>query len=256
MDEEIVYAVIFCTMLLLFLFAVVVIVFFLSGRRRVKQEILLSKTMLAYEKVLREVESEVAEHIVTHMGREIHDNVGALHTAMNIQLENIKLDHPELAGKFAGLESTLVAATNQVRSLGRTLNGDFIRVNGLVNSLGMEVRRLQDLRKFGISMKVNGEACPLSNNDEIIAFRIFQEFSQNTLKHAGAANLSIRIDMSAKSFTLFMEDDGVGFEPDRLPSGGSGLRNIRQRAEFAAFICAMSSAPGAGTRLRLTKSFT
>jgi signal transduction histidine kinase len=257
MDEKIAYALIFCTMLFLFLFSVIVIVFFISGRRKIRQEMMLSQTMLAYEKELRTIESEVSEQILTHMGQELHDNVGALHTAMNIQLENIKIDHPGIAQSFVHLESTLANATGQIRTLGRTLNGEYVRVNGLLKAIEMEIKRLHHLRKFAIALDKKGTASPLSKNEEIIVFRIFQEFSQNTLKHAAAKNLYIKIFTDAKSFNFSLQDDGIGFDTGKIMKVAalSGIRNIQKRAELANFECLFESSPGNGTKLALNKRY-
>jgi len=51
-------------------------------------------------------------------------------------------------------------------------------------------------------------------------------------------------------FLVTVEDDGIGFEPDKLPVGGShvGLANVRSRLESLCHgILEIDSAPGEGT---------
>src|SRR4051812_22191947 len=153
MNSEILYALILSTLLLFFLLTIVIMAFFISAKRRASQKAALAETKLMYERELRQVESEVGENLLTHMAREIHDSVGQLHTAMAIQLENLKIDYPEITKSIGALESTLLDSTLQIRSLGRTLNRDYVQQNGFWTSLDLELRRLTSLRKFNVHVE-------------------------------------------------------------------------------------------------------
>ena len=87
-DVDIVWAIVSSTLLILLLIAIVILVFFISGKQRVKQEMEMNKAKLLFEQELRQVETEVTEHVMSQFAQELHDNIGQLHTAMHIQIEN------------------------------------------------------------------------------------------------------------------------------------------------------------------------
>src|SRR5689334_11796507 len=114
-SDQVFFAVIIVTLLVLLLLAGVVITLFLSGRQKIKQQIILAETKLAFEKELRTVETEVSESIMKQFGQELHDNIGQLLTALHIQLENQKLDHPQIAESFRPAEIYISEINQQLR---------------------------------------------------------------------------------------------------------------------------------------------
>jgi signal transduction histidine kinase len=204
--------------------------------------------MLRYEKELRKIESEVSEHLLTHMARELHDSVGQLHTAMSIQLEHIKLEQPEIVSSLPALESSLVDSTQQIRSLSRTLNRDYISRNGFINAIELELKRLRNLRKFEVHYSKNCTELPISPNEELFVFRIFQELSQNALRHSSANNYFVNLSCSPEGFTLRVWDDGTGTDIGSVLNSprSSGLNNITARADMAGMSCRFESEPGKG----------
>jgi signal transduction histidine kinase len=51
---------------------------------------------------------------------------------------------------------------------------------------------------------------------------------------------------------LEVDDDGQGFDPATVTGPGQGLRNLRERAEGLGGRAEIHSAPGEGTRVRVT----
>jgi signal transduction histidine kinase/ligand-binding sensor domain-containing protein len=82
-------------------------------------------------------------------------------------------------------------------------------------------------------------------------FLVYKELVANVARHAGAARVSSRLSLQAESLVLEVEDDGAGFEPGRSFEG-TGLRNVRRRAQRLGAFLVVESRPGHGTRIRLT----
>jgi two-component system, NarL family, sensor kinase len=56
----------------------------------------------------------------------------------------------------------------------------------------------------------------------------------NIVRHAHATNAALSLDVSSRTVTLTIEDDGCGFDVERVqadPYAGVGLRNMRERLE-------------------------
>ncbi|MGH2525025.1 MAG: sensor histidine kinase, partial [Anaerolineales bacterium] len=90
-------------------------------------------------------------------------------------------------------------------------------------------------------------------------FRIAQQAVRNTLRHARAKTVRLRGRLEPDEIDLTVEDDGQGFElgesPDLaelLAQGHYGLVGMLERAEIIGARVNMHSAPGQGTRVRVT----
>lgn len=81
-------------------------------------------------------------------------------------------------------------------------------------------------------------------------FLFFREALHNILRHANARQVEIRVSWVERSFELSIQDDGSGI-PERLQQHPSTLRALHQRAAALSAELLVSSAPEAGTTLRL-----
>lgn len=254
MEQQDLYSMIISTSLLVFLLVTIMaIAFVLSARQRMRQEMRLAETKLSYEQELRRVENEVAEELMSRFAQELHDNIGQLHTAMNIQIQNQKLDHPEYAEKLGALEAYLGEANRQLKILSRTLNYDYLGHAGLLHSIELETERLKQLKRVEVDLHRIGNISPLNKNQELLVFRIFQEVVQNCLKHADAKRLELRLECSENKFDFRISDDGKGFNTENTLASerSNGLRNIMKRSAMAGLKTELQSSPGKGTSYRI-----
>lgn len=78
------------------------------------------------------------------------------------------------------------------------------------------------------------------------------EALQNVARHAHAARVTVRVHEHAGQWTCSITDDGVGFDPERLPKGRLGIRrSIQDRLDDLGGSARISSRPGKGTRVEL-----
>jgi signal transduction histidine kinase len=73
------------------------------------------------------------------------------------------------------------------------------------------------------------------------------------LKHAQAQHVAVHLHFTAETVSLEVNDDGVGFDLQKVRSeaqGGVGLRSIAERTARIGGRLTLESQPGAGTRLR------
>lgn len=245
----------FTSLLILLLIAGITIAFFISSRQRTKQLVEVAQLKLGYEQELRKVENEVSEQMQEQFAREIHDNIGQLLTAMHIQIENQKLDHPLLTEGLQPVEIYLNEVTQQLRLLSRTLNTDYIGQIGLISAIRLEIERLSRLRKVQITSRIGEGKLSLEKNQEIMLFRIFQEIIQNLLRHAHATTACIEFFPDDEHFELIIRDDGKGFILENVLQSGraSGLKNILKRSKLAELECMIETSPDKGCKFILKK---
>lgn len=246
-DKDLALAIIITTLSIFSLILIVIITLFSSYRQRLKQQIRFSNMQLHYEQELRTVEQEVQESLMNHISQELHDNIGQLLTLMRVQIEKGKKQSDETATALIPISKTLTDTTKQIRLLSHALNSEYLERNGLRETIAQEVIRLQQLDDIVVHFDTDGTEPGLSKDQCLMAFRIFQEMLNNTLKHAHAQNIYILLE-GEKHFLLQVRDDGRGFDATGMTpeEQGNGLKNMQKRARLAGLGFSLQSAPGAG----------
>ncbi len=96
----------------------------------------------------------------------------------------------------------------------------------------------------------------LSPSAEQLVFRVAQECLGNAARHADAATITVRLHDEGTHVALAVDDDGIGFDLDTASSQAGeehfGLRLLPDLAARAGALLQVATAPGAGTRWRLT----
>ncbi len=213
-------------------------------KNKKKQELLQD----AFHQELLKTQLEVQEHTLNYISAEIHDNITQV-------LSFVKLTLASLASKTEGEKKSkinesrvLIAQTiTDLRDLSKSLSFEHITSLGLVQTIEIEVERINKSGLINVSFLQEGDAYSLGEQRELVLFRIFQETLNNTLKHSGAKHLKIMLQYHSDLLNLTLEDDGSGFSTEILDNKrGSGLKNIENRAALIGGIATIVSAPRKG----------
>ena len=116
-----------------------------------------------------------------------------------------------------------------------------------VGSLGMRCR-LESAAPFAITLAHHRQRDARHN-----IFLAFKEALHNVVKHSGATEVSIFLNLDATGFNLVVRDNGKGFDPAAVPERpgrGNGLKNMRQRLDKLGGRCEIHSSPGTGTEIK------
>ncbi|MFP4845886.1 sensor histidine kinase [Winogradskyella sp. PE311] len=241
--------VIFFTLVLLVTF----VIFFTVFQKR-KNEMLIHqfKQKQQFEEELVKTQQEIQEETLKHVGRELHDNVGQLLAFSTMQMNAAaKVAGEEAKFKIGNASEALKESLAEVRSLSKSLNSDVIFNLGFDNSVKNEIERLNKSGLLEASLEIKGTLFNFENNkDEIILFRILQEFFSNTLKYAEAESLNVSLDYKEDVLEINVEDDGIGFDVIGA-SKGSGLINMEKRSELIDASIKLNSVIKKGTTLSL-----
>ena len=165
-----------------------------------------------FEKELANSRLEIQEQTFKNIAWELHDNVGQLLSVANIQLNMLEAkvdeeDRPQLEETKGIVGESL----KEIRNLSRSLNKDVALNDGLVNSIKREIERFNRMNFLSAILNVEGEECCINPKDEIIIYRILQEFFSNVIKHAKADKLFVTLNFEPQRLLVKAQDDGVGF---------------------------------------------
>jgi len=80
-------------------------------------------------------------------------------------------------------------------------------------------------------------------------FLSIKEALNNVAKHAGANKVFVRVKLEPGEAQFIIEDNGRGFELEKIMKGGDGLENMRLRSRNIEVQYSMQSVSGKGTIL-------
>jgi signal transduction histidine kinase len=207
---------------------------------------------IAFQKELTTAVVETQEQVLNNISQDLHDDAGQQLTYINFQLENLKLDSPELKEQLEPVSQSVSNLSQSIRSISHALNNQLLLQQDLLIAITTEVERLQKNTKitFGLELQQNVKKT-FHSNEKIVIYRIFQELINNTLKHAKATHIDIVIAMQP-IFSLSIKDNGVGFDQHHSQPS-LGLLNMQKRAEIIDYQLTIVSKIGEGTWCCLTE---
>ncbi len=250
LKQEILLIIYFIAILL---FLVVFAIVFVIAFQRRKNKLLMEhmETKQKFEKELTNSQLEIQEQTFKNIAWELHDNVGQLLSVVNIQLNMLLSSTPdEYHNQIKETKGVVSETVQEIRSLSKILNHDVVLKNGLVQSLKIELERFNRLKYLEASFQIDGEVVPLKSENEILIFRILQEFLSNVMKHAKASKLVVNLDYKEEALIINAKDDGVGFDTLQKTES-SGMQTMKGRAELLKADFSLTSKIGEGTNLYL-----
>jgi signal transduction histidine kinase len=84
-------------------------------------------------------------------------------------------------------------------------------------------------------------------------YLVIREAVRNAVRHAQATAVAVSVLVTSEEVRATVDDDGKGFDPDRLPvrGAGYGLSSMRDRVRLLGGTLDVTSAPGEGTTISL-----
>ncbi len=229
------------------------IIFFIAFQRR-KNKLLLDKLKAEqrFEDEIFKSRIEIQEQALKNVSWELHDNIGQLLSTAMMQINIMQTTIDDKTSESLNDVRKLVGdSLQEIRSLSKTLNNEVIQNVGLEQSIRVELKRFEKLNFLTPSLTVKGEEQYIDPKEEIILYRIIQEFFSNTIKHAEASHLDVELLYTPKRLDIHIQDDGVGYDMKTVQAN-SGLLNMKSRASLVNADLEYISSPGKGVLLKLS----
>ena len=205
---------------------------------------------------------EARLHIVTareesrrQLGSDLHDGIGhqLAGLARKIEQANRLLgDDPGAVPEIlADINRQLSATSDEVRQLAYRLHPPELELLGLAGALR---ERAEAVTSLAVRLDVPADPPQLPAALETAVYYIALEALTNVEKHARARNCTIRLFLTdeessfmARGLTLYIEDDGRGWPPQR--GNGLGLLSMQGRAAEVGGSCLIETSPRGGLRV-------
>jgi two-component system NarL family sensor kinase len=205
-----------------------------------------------YENALLKSQIEIQEQTFQNISREIHDNIGQKLTLVKLQLSTI---HPSSESSFiqkANDSANMIGeAINDLSDISRSMSSELILHNGLIRALEFETTQFMKSGLYSVGLCVTGNGAFLDTHTELVIFRIVQEALNNIVKHAAATEINIHLDYKEDQLNLDIGDNGKGFILENNHKPGTGLANMKKRADLLNGEFMISSRPGKGTIIKI-----
>ena len=201
---------------------------------------------LGYSAYLYRLRHQLAlERVRARVAADVHDDMGSGLAEIAIMTEVASREAPAL-----GLD----AVARRARELRAAMNDIVWSVDPAGDSLEALINRWRqtafallgdDRLEFLAPAVQEISRVALDPDQRRQLLLIFKEVVTNVARHAGANRVRIQVKREADLLNLEIRDDGCGFDPaHNYP--GSGLKNMRSRAEALHGTLAIDSQPGAG----------
>ena len=232
------------------------------GRRaRVDGDPAVAALARAFNEMLERLEAErresahqalmVQEAERARIARELHDEVGQTLTGVMLQVEGLAAVIPdELREQLDELRETARDGTEEVRSIARRLRPEALEDLGLQSALSALANRVADQAQLDISRHLDA-GLSLSQQQELVVYRVAQEALTNVVRHARADHVELRLDRADGNAVLAVRDDGRGVRSADLTSS-NGIRGMRERAMLIGARLSIQPRPGRGTEVKLS----
>jgi len=249
--DDIIIPLIAGTVLLCMLLGFILYFIFLHYRTRQK----FDWECQQFKHAVLQTEIEIREQTLTHMSRELHDNLGHIASLIKINMNLVSRDIPETdRSKIDESIDLLKHLIGDIKSLSVSLNSDRLENIGLVEAMTGDVTRINKTGYVKMHMEVKCEMPVMTKETEMFLYRISQEIINNSLKHSGAKACRITIDCQESNLSLMFSDNGTGFDVNETTKNakGSGLSNLNKRCKMIGAELNMLSSKNSGTSVLIT----
>jgi len=213
---------------------------------------------------LKRNEQELLEAIITtennersRISKEIHDGLQQTLFISQLNLQSVKKEVDQLNSKvkekfYTGLDY-LQQSISESRTVAHNLMPKTINEYGIINAMQILVDTLnQSSEETTFQFFHNFTKDRLDNKQvEITLYRTVQESVNNIFKYAKATKVDIQLKDYEDMIMLTVEDNGIGFDLEKVRSGdnGFGLKNMQNRIDAISGFLEIESKIGKGSTI-------
>jgi signal transduction histidine kinase len=194
----------------------------------------------------------------SHISRELHDQLGQTLTAVVIHLHaaeraadtDARRRHNSTAAELAN------GALQQLKTLSFSLRPAQLDLLGLVPAVQSAMQRIGEPAGLRYVVTTRGQEPKRLEENAAVAVRLVQEALTNTVRHAKASTVWVRLRFLPRGrISVLFVDDGIGFEKSAVLNGLQTERNIGlygmiERTELAGGRLHIRTREGGGVALR------
>lgn len=208
---------------------------------------------------LRLEQQQTLERERFRIARDIHDDLGARVTQISLVSALAGRNTSDAAAAEANFRNITQIAREMVASLYDTIwvvNPENDNLEAVGNYLCQMVNQLSS--QAGLRCRLEVPPLPadvsISSHQRHNLTLAVKEAMHNTIKHAAASEVRMKMTLNKSELIISMQDDGHGFEL-KTENDGNGLANMKHRLEDIGGSAQINSNAGQGTTVLLRMPF-
>ena len=180
-----------------------------------------------------------------NFAKELHDGLGPLLSVikMLVSADSSSVTDGEKAKIRENVRQAVDEAITSVREISANISPHILNDFGLYAAIEAFVKRIKRNMDVTFESDICGMRFPYAV--ENIMYRVVCELINNTIKHANATRITIRVSREDSRLLLEYSDNGKGFEVEE-ETIGMGLENMRYRLRSGNGNLDLHSSPGKG----------
>jgi PAS domain S-box-containing protein len=169
------------------------------------------------------------------LARDLHDSAGQLLAALGIKVAYLaQRVRPELTADAQDAEQMLQQLTKEIRTTSYLLHPPLLDEIGLPAALNWYVQGILERSELDIQLNIQDDLGRLSQDLELVIFRLVQECLTNIHRHSGSKAAAINLSQQNSRVRLEVQDYGQGIAPAKLAEiqsygSGVGIQGMRER---------------------------
>jgi two-component system, NarL family, sensor kinase len=220
---------------------IMILIVFLLNRNYLRRKNRLQQEINARQNEIFNISATVQDHERKRIAKDLHDGMGTLLSAAKLKLS--ALQDQRVGDTINLLDDAIV----ELRNISHNLMPATLSKLGLVAALENLFGKIRNLANLDINLVVHGFTGRISEEKEMILYRIVLELVNNVVKHANATALTVQLIKYPDEIMLTVEDNGSGFSENALYKTGIGLSNIRSRIAYLEGSIRIDTNQDAGT---------
>lgn len=186
----------------------------------------------------------------SHLGQELHDNIGQIVVSAKIFLGTTGYKNEEMKELIKYPLELLEHSIREIRLLSSSQVTPFKDFD-LAELVKLQLNKLSENSTIKTVFEYHVTQDEINNDLKLNIYRVIQEQINNIQKFADARKVSISIEADRDSMMIVTVDDGNGFEVNKKRSG-IGLSNMINRIESFDSKIDIKSSPGHGCKIVIT----
>lgn len=183
--------------------------------------------------------------------KELHDGLGPIMSTIKMSISALNKRHLDEHGTaiVQNLNNVIDEGISEIKEISNSLSPHVLNNFGLTSALSNFIEKITSAKIAHIEFTNNLEHQRFHSNIESVLYRIACELIHNSIKHANASLITLKINRTNDLLVMQYSDNGVGFEYSKethSESKGMGYYNIYSRLESVNGQIDINTAPGEG----------
>ena len=222
----------------------------ITDRKKLEQQLL--NEQVQKQKLINQATIDAQEKERGMISAELHDNVNQLLMSARLHINAAK-SNDDGKDLLENASEYILQAVEEIRALSKRLNSSIVKTVGLTQSISDVCRNMKQFNDIDVTLNIDETTIDkLTQEQQLVVFRIIQEQSNNIIKYSRASATTISLTEKNNQCCLIISDNGIGFDKAKQKPSGIGFINIFNRIDAYNGKVEINTFPDNGCTLNIT----